>query len=420
MAKVSRLLRPLGRCIGLDVHLDFIVIAICEEGKVYSAGRVPATPEGLGTLVDSLLPADRVALEVTGSSREISRLLEGHVKQVIVVSPGDTGISQARAKTDRLDARTLAKLLWTGELEAVWMPPAWTANMRRRLARREQLVRARSRVKNELHAVLMRCLKGRPPVSDLFGVKGREWLRGLELPEVEDETVKAGLRHIEFLDQEIEQVERLIAKEALRSAQIKRLMTVPGVNVICAAIFLAAVGDIRRFKGSRPVVAYLGLDPRVYQSGAGPARGGRISKQGSPRARWALVEAARSVAQQPGPMHAFYERIRARKGHNAAVVAVARKLAVLFWCMLTREEDYAHQQPSLTAQKLRRLEVKAGDPIRPGQPTGVWATRERMRHAEKQLAAQAEASYKRSVADWQAAGTGKSKGGRELVTAERA
>ena len=417
---MSQLLsRPLGRCVGLDVHLDFIQIAICEEGKVFSAGRVPATTEGLGTLVDSLLPADRVALEVTGSSREIVRLLEPHVKKVIVVSPGDTGISQARAKTAKLDAKTLAKLLWTGGLEAVWMPPEWISRMRRRLARREQLVRARSRVKNEIHAVLMRQLKGRAPVSDLFGVKGRAWLRSLELPEEEDETVKSGLRHIEFLDQEIEQVERLIAKEALRSPQIKRLMTVPGVNVICAAIFLAAVGEVRRFKGSRPVVAYLGLDPRVYQSGSGPARGGRISKQGSPRARWALVEAARSVAQQPGPMHAFYERIRARKGHNAAVVAVARKLAVLFWCMLTREEDYAHQQPSLTAQKLRRLEVKAGDPTRPGEPTGVWATRERMRHAEKQLAAQAEASYKRSIADWRATSPNKHSAGAS-VTAERA
>jgi transposase len=349
------------------VHLDFCHIAICEEGKVYSAGRVSSMPEGMKTLAESLLPTDRVALEVTGSSREIVRLLEPHVKKVIVVSPADTGISQARAKTDRLDARTLARLLWTGELEAVWMPPEWIARMRRRLARREQLVRARSRVKNEIHAVLMRQLKGRAPASDLFGVKGRAWLRGLELPEEEDETVKAGLRHIEFLDTEIEQVERLIAKEALGSPQVKRLMTVPGVNVICAAIFLAAVGDIRRFKGSRKVVAYLGLDPRVYQSGSSPARGGRISKQGSPQARWALVEAARSVAQQPGPMHAFYERIRARRGHNAAVVAVARKLAVLFYCMLTREEDYAHQQPSLTAQKLRRLELAAGAPGGQGQ-----------------------------------------------------
>jgi transposase len=133
--------RPLGRCIGLDVHLDFLQIAICEEGRVYSAGRVPSTPEGLETLVDSLDPTDRVALEVTGSSREIVRLLEPHVRKIIVVSPGDTGISQARAKTDKLDARTLAKLLWTGELEAVWMPPEWIARMRRRLARREQLVR---------------------------------------------------------------------------------------------------------------------------------------------------------------------------------------------------------------------------------------------------------------------------------------
>jgi transposase len=111
--------RPLGRCVGLDVHLDFIEIAICEEGKVYSAGRVPSTPEGIETLADSLLPTDRVALEVTGSSWEIVKLLGPHVSGIIVVSPGDSGIAQARAKTDRLDARTLARLLWTGELEAV-------------------------------------------------------------------------------------------------------------------------------------------------------------------------------------------------------------------------------------------------------------------------------------------------------------
>ena len=416
---MSRLLRPLGRCVGLDVHLDFIEIAICEEGQVFSAGRVPATPEGIKALAESLSPSDRVALEVTGSSWEIVRLLEAHVRKIVVVSPGDTGISGARAKTDRLDARTLARLLWTGELEAVWVPPEWIARMRRRLHRREQLVRARSRAKNEIHAVLMRRLKGRPPVSDLFGVKGREWLRGLELPLEEAETVQACLRHIEFLDTEIEQVERLICQEALKSRQVRRLLTVPGVNVICAAVFFAAVGDVRRFKGSRPVVAYLGLDPRVSQSGSAPARSGRISKQGSPQARWALVEAAQSVAQQPGPLHAFYERIRARKGHNVAIVAVARKLAVLFYCMLTREQDYAHQQPSLTAQKLRRLEVKAGAPTRKGKPSGVWATREKMRHAEKQLAAQAEASYKRSVADWKAASPTKQKAGAS-VTAERA
>jgi hypothetical protein len=142
--------------------------------------------------------------------------------------------------------------------------------MRRRLLRREQLVRSRSRAKNEIHAVLMRRLQGRPPVSDLFGVKGRRWLGGLEFPVEEQETVDGCLRHIEFLDQEIAEVEQRIATEALDSAEIRRLMTVPGVNVIAAATFMAAVGDIRRFRTQRQLVGYLGLDPKVRQSGIAP------------------------------------------------------------------------------------------------------------------------------------------------------
>jgi transposase len=393
----------------LDVHRDFCEVAIAEDGAVRSAGRVETTPERLELFARSLGPDDRVALEVTGNAWEIARILEPHVRRVIVVSPDDTGIRQARAKTDRLDARTLAKLLAAGELEAVWMPDERCRVMRRRLARREQLVRSRSRAKNEIHAVLMRRLKGRPPVSDLFGVKGRRWLRELELPLEEAETIDSALRHIEFLDQEIAAVERLIAREALRSADARRLMTVPGVNVTCAATFLAAIGDVHRFRTSRQLVAYLGLDPKVRQSGSEPARGGRISKRGSASARWALVEAAWSVVHQPGPLHAFYERIRARRGHGKAVVAVAHKLAVLFWCLLTRGEDYAHQQPSLTAKKLRLLEIRAGAPTLKGKRTGTWATRQQMRKAERELAQQAEASYTRMVSDWQAARPEKAK-----------
>ena len=318
--------------------------------------------------------------------------MEAHVAQVVVVSPADTGIRQARAKTDRLDARTLARLLAAGELDGVWSPDEWTRGLRRRLARREQLVRARSRAKNEIHAVLVRRLVARPPVSDLFGVKGREWLRGLGLPLEEAETVAACLRHIEFLDSEIAAVERQIAREALESPELRRLMTVPGVNVICAASFLAAVGDIRRFPTSRKLVGYLGLDPRVYQSGSSPAKGGRISKQGSPpRAlgarRGGLV--GRPAARPAARLLRAHPR---RRGSKIAVVAVARKLAALFWCLLTRGEDYAHQQPSLTAKKLRLLEIRAGAPTLKGKPTGTWATRQQMRTAGRELAQQAEAS----------------------------
>jgi transposase len=410
--------RSVGRAIGLDVHRDFCEVAICEAGRVRSAGRVQTTPERLELFARSLGADDRVALEVTGAAWEIARILEPHVRRVVVVSPDDTGIRQARAKTDRLDARTLARLVWAGELDAVWMPDERCLVMRRRLARREQLVRARSRAKNEIHAVLMRRLQGRPPMSDLFGVKGRAWLRTLELPVEEAETLESVMRQIEFLDAEIAAVERLIAREVLGSPDARRLMTVPGVNVICAATFLAAIGDIRRFRSARALVAYLGLDPRVRQSGTEPARGGRISKRGSGSVRWALVEAATSVVRQPGPLRAFYQRLRARRGHGKAVVASARKLASLFWCLLSRGEDYAHQQPSLTAQKLRRLELTAGAPVRTGKPSGVWVTHQRMRQAEKQLAAQAQASYERMVRDWKAASPKKNVGA--SVTAERA
>lgn len=395
------LARWVGRAIGLDVHRDFCVVAICEDGHVRSAGRVPSTPEGLRTLAESLQRTDRVALEVTGSCWEVARILEPYVQRVVVVSPDDTGITQARAKADRLDARALARLLWAGELEAVWMPDERCRILRRRLARREQLVRSRTRAKNEIQAVLQRRLAGKPPCSDLFGVKSRQWLAGLKLPLEEHESVDAGIRHIEFLDSEIAAAERLIAEQALGWPEIRRLMTVPGVNLICAASFIAAIGQ-PRFLTSRKLVAYLGLDPQVRQSGDAPARSGRISKRGSASARWALVEAAWSVVLQPGPLHAFYERTRGRRGHGKPIVATTRKLAVLFWCMLTRSEDYAHQQPSLTNKKLRRLEITAGAPKRTPTAAGIWSTNRAIREAERQLAQQAETSYQRMVKDQQA------------------
>jgi transposase len=389
------------RAVALDVHRDFCEVAVVEEGDLRSAGRVETKPESLELFAQSLGAHDYVALEVTGNAWEIARIIEPHVARVIVVSPSDTGIRQARAKTDRLDARALAKLLWAGQLDSVWMPDERIRAMRRRLGRRAQLVRARTRVKNEIHAVLMRCLKGRPPASDLFGVKGRRWLAEQDLPTVERETVDAGIRQVEFLDGEIEAVEQLVAAEALSWPEVKRLMTVPGVNVIVAATFMAAIGDIARFPDRRKLTGYLGLDPRVRQSGVGPASHGHISKQGSASARHALVEASWSTVQQPGPIAGFYARIKARRGHSIAIVACGRKLACLFWCLLTRREDYAFAQPSLTKKKMRRLELQAGAPrYRGGR--GVWSTNDTMRQAERELALQAQRAYERTVKDWQA------------------
>jgi transposase len=114
--------RWVGRAIGIDLHREFCELAICEDGVVRSGGRVKTTPDALEVLGASLEPTDRVAMEVSGGSWEVARILEPHVQRVIVVSPDDTGIAQARTKTDRLDARALARLLWRGEQPAAQKP----------------------------------------------------------------------------------------------------------------------------------------------------------------------------------------------------------------------------------------------------------------------------------------------------------
>ena len=135
------------RAVALDVHRDFCEVAIVADGRLRSAGRIQTRPDALELFAQGLDPRDWVALEVTGNAWEIARVLEPHVARVIVVSPTDTGIRQARAKTDRLDARTLAKLLRAGALEQVWMPDERTRARRRLCSRRATLVRARTRAK---------------------------------------------------------------------------------------------------------------------------------------------------------------------------------------------------------------------------------------------------------------------------------
>jgi transposase len=389
------------RAVGLDVHRDFCEVAIFEEGQVTKHPRVPARQAALVAFARSLRPTDEVGLEATGNALAIARLIEPHVARVVVANGAVTkGIRTARAKTDQLDARTLAQLLGTGFFPEVWLAEERTRLARRRMSRRSQLVRERTRLKNQIHAVLHRNLVDRPPASDLFGIKGRAWLDTVELPPDEQETVSSCLRQLQFLGNELDHLDQAIARAAVGDASIRLLLTVPGVNLTTAAAFMAAVGDIGRFQNPRQLVSYLGLDPKVRQSGLSPARHGSISKQGSAGARHALVESAWVVASAPGPLHAFAERVRTRRGANVATVAVARKLVVLFWHLLTRNEDYAFGRPSLSAEKLRRVELTAGAPSVRGKRSGgrVYASPEQRRR-EHQIALQAERSYRQFVSE---------------------
>jgi len=394
------------RFIGLDVHRDFCEVAIAEGGALRSAGRIETTPAALRLFAESLGSEDSVALEATTQAAQVARLIEPHVARVVIANTRKlAAITQAKAKTDRLDARTLARLLASGYLEQVWAPDEETRSLRRLVARRSRLVRARTRAKNEVHGVLARNLCPRPPVTDAFGKAGRRWLSTLVLPDDEQLTLEGCLRQIDFLDEEVGAIERKLAERALQSVDIRRLMTVPGVNVQTAAAFVASVGDIGRFSSPRKLVSYLGLDPRVRQSGSEVARHGHISKAGSAEARHMLGEVAWKVMMTPGPLRAFFERVRSRRGPQVAATATARKLVVLFWHLLTREEDYAFARPAMTRKKIRQLELLAGAPPRKGKAgvAGNFANRH-VREAERELSGQAEAAYRRLVSDWRASG----------------
>jgi transposase len=296
----------------------------------------------------------------------------------------------------------LAQLLAAGFLPPVWLPDEATFALRRQVARRAHIVRQRTRLKNQVQSILHRNLIPRCPAADPFGNKGRAWLAAQELPHDEHQAVGALLRQLDFHGQELRIVDAELGRVALEREEVRRLLTIPGVDATVALAIVAAVGDFGRFASPQRLVSYLGLDPRVHQSGGQPAQHGRITKQGRAHARGMLVEAAWAAAKTPGPLHAFYERVRARRGMQVAVVATARKLATLCWHLVVTGQDYAFARPSLTDKKLRALELRAGLPSRRGQKgkAAAYSLKE-VRRRERALAEQAEVASRQLVAGWQ-------------------
>ncbi len=189
----------MGRFIGLDIHRDFAQVAVVEDGCVTDGGRVGCRPEALREFAAQLRPDDHVALEATGNASAVAVLLEPHVARVVISNPVKTrAIAEAKVKTDRVDARILAQLLAADFLPGTWLPDERTRMLRRLSAHRAQPVRGRIRIKNQVQAVLPRNMLPRPPVNDLFGIRGRDWLHHQALPADERETVTALLRQLDF------------------------------------------------------------------------------------------------------------------------------------------------------------------------------------------------------------------------------
>jgi transposase len=328
------------RVIGLDIHRVFAEAVMLDEGKIIRLGRVGMTRDHLEAFARTLTHDDHVIIEATGNAAAVAEVITAHVARVVIANPRQVRlIAHAKIKTDTIDATVLAKLYASNFLPEVWIPDAKTLTLRRTVTRRNQIVRQRVRLKTITQSILQAHLMPQCPHADLFGVRGRAWLKMQPLPADEQEAVERHVREYDRLGEDLRALERELARDALADPTIKRLMTVPGIDMIVALGLSAAIGPITRFERPDRLASYIGLNPSVHQSGEGRPQYGRITKQGRSHARTMLVEAAWQAVRGPGPLRAFYQRVARRRGNHIAAVAVARKLTVIIWHMLTKGED---------------------------------------------------------------------------------
>lgn len=352
------------RFIGLDLAKSETQLAALDAaGEQIASRRFKTTRDNILALRDELGPQDVVALEVTTNSYVIARLLQSGTARVVLSNPIKTRIiAESKIKTDKIDARVIAELARVGYLPEVWLPDPDTEALRHLFSDRRSLVDRRTELKNTVHAVLHRNLVTYS-FADLFGSSGRAWLDELsagsdpQAPIAPLDGLRLGalLLELDRLEMALNDIESVIAAFIVERPKLRtnldRLLSIPGVSLVVGAGLLAAIGDITRFKSAKHLASYFGLVPSTYQSGDTKARHGRITKKGRNDARWLAVEAAEHLRKAPGPLRALFCRVHSKRGHNVAVVAVARKLAELVFHLLMKQENYLYEKPHRTIDK---------------------------------------------------------------------
>jgi len=410
------------RYLGLDLAKRESQLAVLQaDGQLIASRRFSTSRANITQLASELTAQDVVAFEVTTNSYPIARLISSSPARIILSNPIKTRtIAEAKIKTDKIDARVLAELARANYLPAVWMPDPDTEALRHLFCDRRSLVDRRTELKNTLHSILHRNLISYE-FKDLFGKAGRLWLENIcsgqtsvDCDALDRLRLRALLVELDRLEASLCDVEGVIAafitERAHLRANLDRLLSIPGVNLVVGAGLLAAIGDITRFASAKRLASYFGLVPSTYQSGDTRARHGRITKKGRSEARWLAVEAAEHLRKAPGPLRALFTRVSKKRGHNVAVVAVARKLAELVWHLLTKQQDYLYEKPhrsmdkrsnvrKLARRKTNRVQQSAA-PVWEGRPVlyGSGLAGKSVKGKIAKLAAQeAEAIYEAVV-----------------------
>jgi transposase len=328
------------RIIGCDFHTRYQQIAMMDEGTGELIERRLDHESGEAEAFYRSLPGPvRVGIEATGPIRWFERLLAELGHELWIGDAAKIRASEVRKqKTDERDALLILDLLLAKRFPKIWVPTPAERDLRQLLWHRHKLVCMRTMLGNQLHALAMN--EGLCRKRKLFTKKGRKELLQLGLAPWGRRRREELLELLDRLEPAIAELDRAVMEEADRREDAVLLMTHPGIGPVTSLAFVLAIGPITRFARSKKIASYLGLNPSEESSG-GRRRLGAISKQGNTLVRWLLIEAVCPAVRKDPALRQDYQRLKFRRGHAVAKVAIARKLAVRMYWMLRSGADYA-------------------------------------------------------------------------------
>jgi transposase len=364
---------PPKRFIGLDVHKHYLIAIGVDADLNQVLGPQRVTLSRLDKwMTKTLRKEDAIVLEMTTNTWQLYEDLLPHVGSVTVVHPPHVAlITRAQVMTDKIAASILARLHAKELLVGIWVPPKEVQELRALVAHRNKMTRLATQAKNRLHAILHRS-HIQPPEGNLFHDDQRSWWLGLELSPAKQTSLLCDLDALDFANQQVERIETALKTLAAEDQRVPRLVQLPGISLINALTILGAIGDVTRFPSPKKLVGYAGLGGRVHDSGQ-TSRRGRITKAGRRDLRTAMVQAAQTAANTHPHWKAELERLKPRLGRNKAIVAIARKLLVAVWYVLTKDAPDRFADPVIVARKLMNFAYTLGKANRPaGQTTAQY------------------------------------------------
>jgi transposase len=314
--------------VGMDLHRRrSVLVRMTETGELLETVRISNDPEYLRQVMARAGEHPEVVLEATYGWYWAADTLAELGAHVHLAHPlGVKMFAYRRVKNDQRDAADLADLLRMGRLPEAWIAPPATRELRGWVRHRAKLVGLRSNLKCQIHAVLAGA-GVTVPMSDLFGVSGRQLLATARLAPESRARIDSQLRLIESLDFEVELFGKLVTGRLRTHPGYQAIQAIPGVGPVLAAVFVAEIGDVTRFRRPEQLTSWAGLTPKHHESDTTVHRG-RITKMGSTLVRWAAVEAVQRVPASTG-LGQIRDQVGARRGRNICVVAAARELTEL-------------------------------------------------------------------------------------------